>query len=144
MLLLACPVESDTAELTWFRMFTFLSQFVRAAALYLSKELTLLVSLIYPSLIGVTLFLVFTVSPCTMHKNISRCIIVVQNVMSVSSCILNGVFIYFEMQVMILVLFFFLNLLTRSDGCLFECSHKSHNLKKIGKRMIVILHHKAC
>lgn len=113
-------MESDAAELTWFRMFTFLSQFVRAAALYLSKELTLLVSLIYPSLIGVTLFLVFTVSPCTMHKNISRCIIiVVQNVMSVS-CILNGVFIYFE------------------------CSHKSHNLKKIGKRMIVILHHKAC
>lgn len=49
----------------------FLSQFVRAAALKLSKELTLLVILVYPSLIGVTLyvFLVLTVSLCTMlHK----------------------------------------------------------------------------
>lgn len=117
------------------RMFTLLSQFVRAAAPYQSKELPLLVSLIYPSLIGVTLFLVFTVSPCTMHRNISRCILLVQNVMSVSSCNLNGVFIYFEMQVMILVLFFFSlsNLLSGSDSRPSECSHDSHNLKKTRK-----------
>lgn len=39
---------------------------------------------------------------------------------------------------------FFLDLLTRSDGRLFECSHESRNLKKIGEGMEVLLHHKAC
>lgn len=81
MLLLARPVESVAAEhvignireLTWFSNVYFLSQFVRAAALHLSKELTLLVILIYSSLIGVTLyvFLVLTVSLWTMLHKIS-------------------------------------------------------------------------
>lgn len=159
MLLLVRPVESDAAEhvignireLTWFRMFIFLSQFVRAAALYPSEELTLLVILIYSSLIGVTLhvFLVLTVSLCTMLHKITKCIIVVQNVMSVFSCIFEWSIYLFRTQRQVLIFsVVFLHLLTRSDGCLFECSHKSHNLKeknkKRGERMIVILHHKAC
>lgn len=68
--------------------------------------------------------------------------------MSVSSCILNGVFIYFKLQVLISVCFCFHSFfpllfildsvsLTRSDNCLFKCSHKSYSLEKIGKRMIV-------
>ena len=39
---------------------------------------------------------------------------------------------------------FFPDLLTRSDGRFFECSHESRNLKKIAEGMKVILHHKAC
>jgi len=96
-------VESDAAEhvignireLTWFfSNVYFLSQFVRAAALYLSKELTLLVTLVYSSLIGVTLsvFLVFNRSSVYhIAQNNSRCIIVVQNVTSVF-------FLYFWME----------------------------------------------
>lgn len=114
----------------------FLSQFVRAAALYLSKELTLLVTLVYSSLIGVTLsvFLMLTVALCTiLHK-------ITLDALLLYKCNVCF-FLYFWMEYLFIldqkasvdfsvVFFFFLSLLTRSDSCLFECSHKSHNLKK--------------
>lgn len=64
MLLLACPVESDAAEhvignireLTRFRTFDFFLYSLREQLHYIyQQELTLLVILMYPSLIGVTL-----------------------------------------------------------------------------------------
>lgn len=129
-------VIGNIRELTWFSNVYFFKS-VCASSCTISVKTTHIAchpDLFIPNWRDITcVSCVNRISLYYVAQNNSRCIIVVQNVWVF--------FLYFWMEYLFIldqkasvdfsvVFFSFLNLLTRSDRCLYECSHKSHNLKK--------------